>query len=109
MNYKKRKVLIGGKFLKVNGKFIWSCGYFAYNGCHKIYVLEDKADVELALEYGYRLYPIEEIQHTYETSCPLKFIENIKLNKYYVPQAEVAHWTEVKATKKEVEYYIKNY
>lgn len=102
---KTQKLLIGGKFLKVNGKHIMSNGYFAYDGCHKIYILEDKKDVEMAMEYGFRLYPTFELQKTYRDSCPLKFIENMKCDKTYVGQSCKARWSEVKATKKEIENY----
>ena len=100
-----QKLLIDGKFLKVNGKHIMSNGYFAYDGCHKIYILEDKTDIETAMEYGFRLYPTLELQKTYRCSCPLKFIANMKFDKTYVGQGCKARWSEVKATKKEIEDY----
>ena len=103
---KLQKLMVDGKFLKVNGKHIMSVGYFAYDGCHKIYILEDKNDVDNAMIMGYRLYPTTELKKTFEDSCPLKFIENMKLDKYYVKQFSKANWTEVKATKKEIENYV---
>lgn len=102
---KSQKLLINGKFLKVNGKHIMSNGYFAYDGCHKIYILEDKNDIETAMHYGFRLYPTLELQKTYNGSCPLKFIANMKFDKTYVGQGCRAHWSEVKATKEEIENY----
>lgn len=102
---KTQKLLIDGKFHKVNGKHIMSNGYFAYDGCHKIYILEDKKDIETAMEYGFRLYPTFELKSTFENSCELKFIYNMKLDKAYVDQGCKARWSEVKATKKEIDNY----
>ena len=42
----KRKLMAGGKYVKVNGQFIESIGYFAFDGCHKFYMIEDKDDLE---------------------------------------------------------------
>ena len=100
-----QKLLIDGKFLKVNGKHIMSNGYFAYDGCHKIYILEDKNDIAMAMEYGFRLYPTFELKSTFENSCALKFIHNMKLDKTYVGQGCKARWSEVKATENEVKNY----
>lgn len=102
---KTQKLLINGKFLKVNGKHIMSNGYFAYDGCHKIYILEDKNDIATAMEYGFRLYPTLELKSTFEKSCELKFIHNMKLNKTYVKQFSDAKWSEAKATEKEIKNY----
>ena len=102
---KTQKLLIDVKFHKVNGKHIIINGYFAYDGCHKIYILEDKKDIETAMEYGFRLYPTFELKSTFEKSCELKFIYNMKLDKTYVGQGCKARWSEVKATKKEIDNY----
>lgn len=98
--------MIGGKYLKVNGKFIESIGHFAYDGCHKIYILENSYDINTALVFGYYIYPIETIKTTFEKSCPLKFIENFSLTKYYVKQFHKAKWSEVKASKKDIDKII---
>lgn len=63
---------------------------FAYDGCHKIYIIEDKEDREQAKEFGYSFYPISNLQCAYENSCELKFINNWKLDKTYVGQFENA-------------------
>ena len=102
---KSQKLLINGNFLKVNGKHIMSNGYFAYDGCHKIYILEDKKDIATAMAYGFRLYPTIELQKTYKCSCPLKFIANMKFDKTYVGQGCKARWSEVKATENEIKNY----
>ena len=63
---------------------------FAYDGCHKIYIIEDNEDKEKAEEYGYTIYPIELLEEKYNDSCELVFISNWKLTKYYIEQFEKA-------------------
>lgn len=63
---------------------------FAYDGCHKIYVIEDEEDRNKAISYGYDIYMIEDLQMIYENSCPLRFVHNWKLTQTYVAQDESA-------------------
>lgn len=67
---------------------------FAYDGCHKIYLIEDEEDKQGALDCGYEMRPIKELEKTFECSCPLRFIHNWKLNKTYVAQGESAIFRE---------------
>jgi hypothetical protein len=60
---------------KVNGIEITS-NQFAYDGCHKIYLINSKEDQQEAEETNYELCPIEELQAAYEKSCGLQFINN---------------------------------
>lgn len=60
---------------------------FAYDGCHKIYILEDDDDLIEAQDLDYRILPIEKIENTYNLSCPLKFISTWKLESV-CPQCE---------------------
>lgn len=41
-------------------------------------------------EYGYKIYPLKDLEKIYEISCPLRFISNAKLTKDYVEQFEDA-------------------
>lgn len=75
--------------MKINGKDV-KTNSFAYDECHKIYLIEDLEDREKALEADYNIYPINEIENVYNFSCELKFISNWKLNKTYVAQFENA-------------------
>ena len=59
---------------KVNGIPI-AAKQFAYDGCHKIYLLNTPGDVQDATETGYGVLPISELQESYENSCGLKFIQ----------------------------------
>lgn len=61
---------------------------FAYDGCHKIYILEDNSDLLEALRDGYRVHSIKDLEKIYKNSCELKFISNWKLNATYVGQFE---------------------
>ena len=67
---------------------------FAYDGCHKMYIIEDSEDLDNALNYNYDILPIEKLEQTYENSCELKFIHNWKLDKCYVAQFENAEFCE---------------
>ena len=63
---------------------------FAHDGCHKIYLLEDDNDKYDAIKTGYsKIFPISELEHTYQMSCPLRFINTWDL-KSIVPQCETA-------------------
>ena len=69
----------------------------AFDGCHKIYVLMDDAQVALMREYEYDpLYTKDEmsagemyetIQHWYAEACPLKFVEAVST----MPEGEDAN------------------
>jgi hypothetical protein len=76
--------------MKINGKEIITNGKFAYDGCHKIYILEDEQDEKEAIECGYHIYDIVCLESAYENSCDLRFIDNWKLNTTYVAQFEDA-------------------
>ena len=70
--------------LKVNGTEI-TAKEFAYDGCHKIYLINSDKDREEAVEMQYPLYPIAELEQKYKTSCGLEFINNWDLSSV-VPQ-----------------------
>lgn len=66
---------------------------FAYDGCHKMYIIENESDRATAFENGYEendIMDISELERTYGDSCSLKFISNMKLDKMYVEQFEDA-------------------
>lgn len=67
---------------------------FAYDGCHKIYILEDYSDLDEAKFDGYEIYDIKDLERVYDRSCPLKFINNWKLDKCYAEQCEEAIFDE---------------
>lgn len=66
---------------------------FIYDGCHKIYIVEDQEDREIAYRDGYidsDFYPIEEIESVFNNSCSLRFISNVSLTRRYADQFEKA-------------------
>ena len=79
--------------MKINGKEI-KAKQFAYDGCHKIYLIEDTDDLKDAKGIGYDIYDIELLKETYDDSCSLRFINNWKLTEQIVPQFETAKFEE---------------
>lgn len=63
---------------------------FAYDGCHKIYILEDENDKNEALENDYNIFELNKLEEKYNESCNLRFIYNWKLDKKYIMQFEEA-------------------
>lgn len=59
---------------------------FAFDGCHKIYLIGNEAERAQAIEYGYKILPIEQIERTFWNSCSLRFIETWTTFKTIVPQ-----------------------
>jgi hypothetical protein len=62
--------------------------HFAYDGCHKIYLLETPEDVLEARLEDWDIRPISSLRETYNQSCGLQFISNWKLDTSYVEQFE---------------------
>ena len=77
--------------MKINGQEVVGES-FAYDGCHKIYVIESIRDREDAKGSGYDIYPIKELKKKYNCSCGLQFISNWSLTKSYVNQLEDAEF-----------------
>ncbi len=75
----------------INGENV-TAKEFAYDECHKIYILETDEDRHMAQEFGYDILPIESIKQVYEGSCPLRFISNWSLDTQYVPQGVKARF-----------------
>ena len=69
---------------------------FAYDDCHKIYLLERDSDWKDASDAGYTILPIEKLIETYEGSCDLRFISNWALTKQFVRQFETADFGKLK-------------
>lgn len=83
--------------MKINGLKV-TAKKFAFDGCHKIYLIENGDEEAEARNYGYRILPIGELPQAYEDSCSLRFISNwpLGLNNddfvSYVEQFEDAHF-----------------
>lgn len=73
--------------MKISNRKIKATHYF-FDGCHKIYLIEDEQDKQNFLNIGWTendIYTIDTIIDCYENACPLKFIQTCKL-KTIVPQ-----------------------
>ena len=70
----------------INGKSTLA-NEFAYDGCHKIYLIESESDRIEAEKRGYNILPICELVETYHNSCDLRFISNWQLTKDFVKQS----------------------
>ena len=59
----------------VNGQVVYAKD-FAFDGCHKIYVMDDQIERKKFEKYGYDFFPIDDLQKAYEDSCGLRFISH---------------------------------
>jgi hypothetical protein len=71
--------------MKINGETT-TAKEFAYDGCHKIYLLESADEREEARDCAYDILPISSLREAFNNSCGLQFISNWKLSKRYVEQ-----------------------
>ena len=54
---------------------------FAFDGCHKIYLLESLIDEEEAKNEEYNIFKIEKLPKIWEKSCDLRFINTWNLRQ----------------------------
>lgn len=64
--------------MTINAKTI-KAKLFAFDGCHKIYLLDDKSAADDARYNEYSIYRIKDLPHVFEGSCQLRFISNWNL------------------------------
>lgn len=70
------------------GRYKTNAKEFFFDGCHKIYLIEDEQDKQKFFDMGWTendIYTIDTIIDCYENACPLKFIQTCKY-KTIVPQ-----------------------
>ena len=71
--------------------------HFAYDGCHKIYLLTSAADVFRMFDAGWEgedMYPISELPEIWEETCPLRFISNADLTMVIDQGDDALIWEE---------------
>ena len=79
--------------MKVNGKKV-TAKMFAFDRCHKIYLLDTPEQATQAEEIGYEILPIAELKEAYDDSCGLRFISGWSPDfSSYVSQFEDAVFT----------------
>lgn len=62
---------------------------FAWDGCHKIYIIENQEELVEAKNVGYEILDIKNLETAWEKSCELKFINFWNLEKdAIIPQGE---------------------
>jgi hypothetical protein len=76
------------KVLKIDGKVIPDVTDFAWDGCHKVYLIRNDAEMDTMLDYGYGddILPISELPDVWEQCCPLRFINSADLTQQFVEQ-----------------------
>lgn len=80
-DYKNRKLL--------NESYIDGLTLFVWDGCHKIYLVENMNDIKSVKETWGKdttFYCIDELPEVWYSSCSLRFIQNWSLTKNYVRQ-----------------------
>lgn len=96
MKFDKLYTLLNNiKFIQdreINNCDISNINEFAYDGCHKIYLIEDEEDKKQAIETEYMIMKIEDLPRIWAESCSLRFINNWKLTRQYVGQFEKAEF-----------------
>lgn len=82
--------------LRINGTPV-PATEFAYDGCHKIYLIDSPEDRQRMLDCGYTeegdILPVSELPDVWDETCPLRFISSADLEHEYVPQCEDAEVT----------------
>ena len=86
------------KFIYKDREYEVKADMFAYDGCHKIYLITSEKEESEALDYGYELWGVNNLPSVWDSTCPLRFIqfwdvENLKGN--LVPQCFDAEIEEV--------------
>lgn len=54
---------------------------FAWDGCHKIYIIENQEELVEAKNVGYEILDIKNLETAWEESCELRFINFWNLDK----------------------------
>ena len=79
--------------MKINNIEI-SAKHFAYDGCHKIYLIETMEQYWDAQSSEYTVLHISKLKKTFEDSCGLRFISSWDLSKSnIVDQCEEAEFS----------------
>ncbi len=73
----------------VNGIEI-TAAEFGFDGCHKIYLIENDEERDELRELEYEILPIAMLPQVWADSCPLRFILSADLETSYVRQGEPA-------------------
>lgn len=67
------KVVLDGNPVEWNG-VVCDIDKFAYDGCHKIYLIDSQEALVDAIDSGYDIMPVDNLQSVWDSSCQLRFI-----------------------------------
>lgn len=76
--------------MKINGKTI-NAKEFAFDESHKIYIIENKEQLEKHIELGYNILDISKLEETFKNAGELRFIRTGDLESI-VEQFESANF-----------------
>ena len=62
--------------------------FFAYDGCHKIYLIDTEKQLQEFQGSRYQIKPISELKRTFDDSCGLRFVNSADLKITFVKQYE---------------------
>ena len=63
---------------------------FAWDRCHKIYLLRNEDELNELTELGYDIYDPEQLSDVWNRSCGLRFISSGDLTEQYIKQGDSA-------------------
>ena len=75
------------QIVRVNGTKVWT-DEFAWDECHKIYLVTDQVSRNKLEGYGYEFFPINKLKDVWDDSCSLRFISDASLSQSYISQFE---------------------
>lgn len=78
------------QLISVNGITIYA-DEFAWDECHKIYIVTDQESRDQLEGYGYEFFPINELEDAWQASCFLRFISDASLSCDYVSQCHESY------------------
>lgn len=69
-------------YLTINGERI-AANHFAFDGCHKIYLIGSTTDRRTMIDFGYEkdIFPISKLPWAWDKSCFLRFISWANLDR----------------------------
>ena len=60
---------------------------FAWDGCHKIYIIENDEDDAVMRALDYDIYLIKNLDEAWDSSCSLRFISSVDFSKSFIDQS----------------------
>ena len=76
--------------LRINGEVV-AAGAFAYDGCHKVYLIRNEGELATIRGCGYGdgdILPVSELPRVWAETCFLRFISSADLTEQYVEQGD---------------------